>query len=242
MILTSPYRPIVHLEALSRIYGAGEALVRACDGINLTIYPGEYCAIMGQSGSGKTTLMNMIGCLDQPTVGRYYLDGIDVSRIGKNRLARIRNRKIGFIFQQYELLKNLTALENVMLPMMYAGVNRWKRKKCAMAALNRVNMGNRWDKKPSQLSGGQQQRVAVARAIVNRPLLLLADEPTGALDSHSAKEVMQIFLDLHATGITIIMITHSHEVACNTQRIVLISDGKLINDRLSPEELHYEIL
>ncbi|MEO0984559.1 MAG: ABC transporter ATP-binding protein [Cyanobacteria bacterium J06639_14] len=229
-----PGRPIVQFERVSRIYGSGEAAVRACDSITLAIQRGEYCAIMGQSGSGKTTVMNIIGCLDRPTSGRYFLDGVDVSRIGKNRLARIRNQKIGFVFQRYELLSNLTALENVILPMMYAGISMRERRRRAEAALTRMGLGNRLDKRPSQLSGGQQQRVAIARAIVNRPLLLLADEPTGALDTHSAQEVMTIFDELYASGITIVMVTHAHEVACYSKRIIQVSDGHIVNAYLDP--------
>jgi len=171
---------VIAMEQVSRVYGSGEAVVRACDRINLTIRPGEYCAIMGQSGSGKSTLMNIIGCLDRPTSGQYLLDGTDVATINKTRLTRLRNRKIGFVFQRYELLANLTALENVILPMMYAGLGRSQRRRRAEAALTHMGLANRMDKRPSQLSGGQQQRVAIARAIVNQPVLLLADEPTGA--------------------------------------------------------------
>lgn len=227
-------QPVIQLQQICRIYGSGEAVIRACDRIDLSIYPGEYCAIMGQSGSGKTTLMNIIGCLDKPTSGRYRLDGIDVSNLGKNQLARIRNQKIGFVFQRYELLPNLTALENVILPMMYAGLGRRDRRQRAIAALSRVGLANRLHKKPTQLSGGQQQRVAIARAIVNRPKLLLADEPTGALDSHSAEEVMSLFESLHRSGMTLVMVTHSHEVACYSQRLVTVSDGKILQDNPTP--------
>lgn len=222
-------RSLIHLEQVSRVYGKGEAAVTACDAISLSIGQGEYCAIMGQSGSGKTTLMNIIGCLDRPTSGRYFLDGTDVSRIGKNRLARIRNQKIGFVFQRYELLSNLTALENVMLPMVYGGIGGAARRQRAEAALIRMGLGHRLDKRPSQLSGGQQQRVAIARAIVNRPLLLLADEPTGALDTHSAQEVIAIFGELHQSGITIVMVTHEHDIAANSKRIILVSDGQVMH-------------
>ena len=225
------------MEHLSRVFGTGEAAVRACDRIDLTIYPGEYCAIMGQSGSGKSTLMNIIGCLDRPTSGRYWLDGTDVSTVGKTRLTRLRNRKLGFVFQRYELLPNLTALENVILPMMYAGVGRVVRRRRAEAALTHMGLANRMDKRPSQLSGGQQQRVAIARAIVNQPVLLLADEPTGALDSQSAAEVLGIFQALHQRGITIVMVTHSHEVASHSQRIIMMSDGQVTHAHLSPAEL-----
>ncbi|MBD1872406.1 ABC transporter ATP-binding protein [Nodosilinea sp. FACHB-131] len=236
----SPYSPsaaVITMENVSRVFGSGEAAVRACDRINITIHPGEYCAIMGQSGSGKSTLMNIIGCLDRPTRGRYLLDGTDVSTVDKNRLTRIRNRKIGFIFQRYELLPNLTALENVILPMMYAGLGRSVRQRRAAAALTHMGLANRMDKRPSQLSGGQQQRVAIARAIVNQPVLLLADEPTGALDSQSATEVLSIFEALHQRGITIVMVTHSHEVARHSQRIIMMSDGQVTDAHLSPAEL-----
>ena len=228
-------RAAIRLENVYRIYGSGEVAVRACDRVNLSIESGEYCAIMGQSGSGKTTLMNLIGCLDRPTAGRYFLDGVDISKIGKHRLARIRNRKIGFVFQRYELLSNLTALDNVILPMMYAGVGMAERRKRAIAALSRMGLSHRLDKKPSQLSGGQQQRVAIARAIVNRPVLLLADEPTGALDTHSAKEVIQIFQALNAIGMTVVVVTHSREVACYSRRIIMMSDGKVLKDDMTPE-------
>ncbi len=229
--------PVIAMEAVSRVYGTGEAVVRACDRITFTIQPGEYCAIMGQSGSGKSTLMNIIGCLDRPTSGRYLLDGMDVALMNRTRLTRLRNRKIGFIFQRYELLPNLTALENVILPMMYAGVRRSGRRQRAEAALTHMGLANRMDKRPPQLSGGQQQRVAIARAIVNQPALLLADEPTGALDSHSAAEVLGIFAALHQRGITIVMVTHSHEVASHSQRIIMMSDGQVTNAHLSPADL-----
>jgi putative ABC transport system ATP-binding protein len=222
--------PVIQLRSVYRIYGSGEVAVRACDNVHLTIQAGEYCSIMGQSGSGKTTLMNLIGCLDRPTAGRYCLDGVDVSKIGKHQLARIRNRKIGFVFQRYELLSNLTALDNVILPMMYAGMSMASRRRRAIAALTRMGLGDRLDKRPSQLSGGQQQRVAIARAIVNRPVLLLADEPTGALDTQSAKEVISIFEDLHAVGMTIVLVTHSPEVASYSQRTITMRDGKVIKD------------
>lgn len=232
---TTVPKAVIQLDSIYRIYGTGDVALRACDNVGLSINHGEYCSIMGQSGSGKTTLMNLIGCLDRPTAGRYRLDGIDVSTLGKRRLARIRNRKIGFVFQRYELLSNLTALENVILPMMYAGISMVARKKRAISALSRMGLGNRLDKKPYQLSGGQQQRVAIARAIVNRPVLLLADEPTGALDTQSAKEVISIFQDLHASGMTIVTVTHSREVACYSQRIIMMRDGKILKDNITPE-------
>lgn len=233
---TAEAQPVIRLENISRTYGQGETLIRACDRISLTIHPGEYCAIIGQSGSGKSTLMNLIGCLDRPTSGRYYLDGIEVSNFSKRRLARIRNRKLGFVFQRYELLPNLTALENVILPMMYGGVGRSLRRKRAEYALQRVGLGDRLHKKPGQLSGGQQQRVAIARALVNRPVLLLADEPTGALDTQSARVITQIFDELHASGMTLIVVTHSQEVASYSQRAIRISDGRVVSDSRLPAQ------
>lgn len=230
-------QPVIQLENVYRIYGSGAVAIRACNNVNLTIHAGEYCAIMGPSGSGKTTLMNLIGCLDRPTSGRYALDGIAVAKLSKHRLARIRNRKIGFVFQRYELLSDLTALDNVILPMMYAGIGIATRKKRAIAALSRMGLGDRLDKRPSQLSGGQQQRVAIARAIVNHPVLLLADEPTGALDTHSAKEVINIFQDLHTSGMTVVVVTHSREVACYSQRIIMMSDGKVSKDNMVPADI-----
>ncbi len=229
-------REIVTLENISRVFGRGEAAVRACDRINLSVNLGEYCAIMGQSGSGKSSLMNLIGCLDRPSHGRYWLDGVDVSRLNKTQLARVRNRKIGFVFQRYELLPNLTALDNVILPLMYAGLAPSLRRRRAIAALGYLGLGHRLDRRPSQLSGGQQQRVAIARAIVTRPVLLLADEPTGALDSQSASEVLDIFRALHQQEITIIMVTHSLEVARHSQRIITMADGQIINPYLDPAE------
>ena len=236
----APTQPVVALEQISRVYGTGEAMVRACDRMSLTIQRGEYCAILGESGSGNTTLMNIIGCLDRPSSGRYRLNGVDVSQLGKNRLARIRNQNIGFVFQRYELLNGLTALENVILPMMYTGIGRSQRRQLAADALGRMGLGNRLDKRPTQLSGGQQQRVAIARAIVNRPLILLADEPTGALDTHSAEAVMEIFAELYQAGTTIVMVTHSHEVACYSKRIIQVSDGRILHDRVSPADLPQE--
>lgn len=227
-------QPVIRLENLSRVFGSGEAAVRACDRVTLSIYPGEYCAVMGQSGSGKSTLMNLIGCLDRPTSGRYWLDGVDVSNLDKTRLTRVRNRKIGFIFQRYELLPNLTALENVMLPMMYAGVGRGQRQRRAIQALGYMGLSNRMDKRPAQLSGGQQQRVAIARALVNQPSLLLADEPTGALDSASAAEVLSIFARLNQQGITLVTVTHAYEVASQSQRIITMSDGQITQAHLRP--------
>lgn len=228
---------IVRLENISKIYGAGETEVRALADVNLIVEAGEYCAIMGASGSGKSTAMNVIGCLDRPTSGHYYLDTVDVAALDDGDLASIRNLKIGFVFQQFHLLSQLSALENVMLPMVYASVSAKERRDRATVALQRVGLENRLNNRPNQLSGGQQQRVAIARAIVNRPVLLLADEPTGALDSRTTTEVMDIFNELNATGITIIMVTHESDVARQTKRIVWFRDGQVVHSHLTPAEV-----
>lgn len=228
---------IIRLEHISKIYGSGNTEVFALQDVNLTVEAGEYCAIMGPSGSGKSTAMNVIGCLDRPTSGRYYLDGVDVAGLADSELAHVRNRKLGFVFQQFHLLPQLTALENVMLPMVYGGVPPKERKDRAAEALTRVGLANRLNNKPTQLSGGQQQRVAIARAIVNRPVMLLADEPTGALDSHTTQEVMNIFAELNASGITVVMVTHEPEVARLTRRVVWFRDGQVVHDHLAPADL-----
>ena len=228
---------IVRLEEVSKIYGSGNTTVHALDKVNLVVNQGEYCSIMGASGSGKSTAMNIIGCLDRPTAGNYYLDGMDVSRLEDEQLAVIRNRKIGFVFQQFHLLPQMTALENVMLPMIYAGIPPAERRDRALDALIKLGLGDRLHNKPNQLSGGQQQRVAISRAIVNKPLLLLADEPTGALDSRTTQEVLEIFQELHNSGITVIMVTHETEVARQTQRIIWFKDGKVIYPNLTPQEM-----
>ena len=228
---------IIRLEAVEKIYGSDNTEVRALDRVDLTIERGEYCSIMGASGSGKSTVMNIIGCLDRPTSGRYYLDNLSVSTLADEQLADIRNRKIGFVFQQFHLLPQISALENVMLPMIYAGKSSKERRELAMAALERVGLSNRVNNRPNQLSGGQQQRVAIARAIVNQPLLLLADEPTGALDSQTTKEVLDIFGELHSSGITVVMVTHETEVAKLTERIIWFKDGRIVHSHLTPEEM-----
>ncbi|HEY9640828.1 MAG TPA: ABC transporter ATP-binding protein [Coleofasciculaceae cyanobacterium] len=228
---------IIRLEHVFKTYGSGDIQVNALSDVNLTIEAGEYCAIMGPSGSGKSTAMNVIGCLDRPTAGAYYLDGMDVSCLSDAELAHIRNRKLGFVFQQFHLLPQLSAMENVMLPMVYAGVATAERKERAAEALTRVGLANRLNNRPNQLSGGQQQRVAIARAIVNRPVLLLADEPTGALDSQTTQEVMNIFSELNASGITVVMVTHEPEVARLSRRVVWFRDGQVVHAHLAPEEL-----
>ncbi|MBD1869871.1 ABC transporter ATP-binding protein [Cyanobacteria bacterium FACHB-471] len=230
-------KAIIQLEHISKVYGSGNTEVRALSGVSLTVEAGEYCAIMGASGSGKSTAMNVIGCLDRPTDGCYYLDGVDVAGLEDTELAHIRNRKIGFVFQQFHLLPQLTAMENVMLPMVYAGIPNRDRQDRAAEALTRVGLANRLNNKPTQLSGGQQQRVAIARAIVNQPVLLLADEPTGALDSHTTQEVMNIFGELNASGITVVMVTHESEVAKMSKRVVWFRDGNVIHSHLAPEDL-----
>ncbi|MFB2839434.1 ABC transporter ATP-binding protein [Floridanema evergladense] len=228
---------VIRLENISKVYGSGDTEVKALQEVNLIVEEGEYCSIMGASGSGKSTAMNIIGCLDRPTSGNYYLDRVDVSQLPDAELAKIRNQKLGFVFQQFHLLPQLTALENVMLPMVYAGVPGGERKERAVEALTRVGLAQRLNNKPNQLSGGQQQRVAIARAIVNRPVLLLADEPTGALDSKTTQEVMDIFTELNESGITVVMVTHEPEVAKQTNRIVWFRDGQVLHSHLTPEEI-----
>jgi len=232
-------REIVRLTDVCKYYGQDDTLVKALDDVSFVIKEGEYCAIMGASGSGKSTCMNIIGCLDSSTSGQYFLDEEDVSDMEERDLAGVRNLKIGFVFQQYHLLAQLSALENVMLPMAYANVRPKEQKERAAAALKRVAMGHRLNNRPNQMSGGQQQRVAIARAIVNNPVMLLADEPTGALDSHTTAEVMELFGELNTSGITVIMVTHEADVARNTQRIIWFRDGQIVNDRLSPSDLNH---
>lgn len=234
----NPEQAIIRLEQITKFYGEGETEVRALDGVDLVVNPGEYCSIMGASGSGKSTMMNMIGCLDRPTSGQYFLDGVDVAQLTDTELALVRNRKIGFVFQQFHLLSQVSALENVMLPMVYANVPVKERKERGKAALERVGLGDRIHNKPTQLSGGQQQRVAIARAIVNEPVLLLADEPTGALDTKTTNEILDIFSTLNASGMTVVMVTHEPEVAKTTQRVVWFRDGQVVHAHLDPEELH----
>ena len=228
---------IIRLENIFKIYGSGETEVKALNDVSLIVRQAEYCSIMGPSGSGKSTAMNIIGCLDRPTSGNYYLDNLNVAQMDDTQLAHIRNKKLGFVFQQFHLLPQLSALENVTLPMVYASLPKSERLEKAAEALKRVGLGNRMENKPNQLSGGQQQRVAIARSIVNRPVVLLADEPTGALDSRTTQEVLDIFGELNASGITVIMVTHEPEVARQTERIVWFRDGEVVESNLTPADL-----
>lgn len=223
--------PLVEITSMCKYYTSGEAEVRALDGVDLSIERGEYLAILGPSGSGKSTLMNMLGCLDTPTRGDYHLDGSDVAKLEANQLAAIRNQNIGFVFQSFNLLEYASALDNVALPLVYAGVSAKQRKQRAAALLEQVGLGDRLDHKPNQLSGGQKQRVAIARALVNDPQIILADEPTGALDSKSGAEIEALFNQLHSEGRTIIIVTHDNALAERTKRIITIKDGKIIADR-----------
>ena len=221
-------KKLIKLENIYKIYGSGDIEIHALSGVNLEIESGEYCAIMGSSGSGKSTMMNILGCLDRPTSGNYYLNGENVASLSSKQLAKVRNLQIGFVFQQFHLLPQLTALENVMLPMIYAGLPKTEQQKRAISALTKVGLKHRLENKPNQLSGGQQQRVAIARAIVNNPLILLADEPTGALDSETTRDIMKIFHQLNIEEkMTIILVTHEQDVAQESQKIIHFVDGKI---------------
>ncbi len=222
-------KEIIRVEGLEKIYHVGEQEVRALDGLDLTIKKGEYVAIMGPSGSGKSTLMNILGCLDTPSAGKYILNGNDVTLLD-GELAQIRNREIGFVFQSFNLLPRYTALENVELPMMYAGISKDERRKRGMQALGEVGLQDRMDHLPNQLSGGQRQRVALARAMVNNPSIILADEPTGNLDSRTSYEIMELFGRVHRGGNTVIVVTHEDDIAAYAQRVITLKDGKIYSD------------
>jgi putative ABC transport system ATP-binding protein len=222
--------PLIVLDSVSRVYATGAVDVIALGGVSLTIRSGELCAIVGASGSGKSTLLNLIGTLDRPTGGRYFLDGEAVEELDDDSLAAIRNEKLGFVFQSFNLLARETALDNVELPLIYARISRRERRARALRALDRVGLADRTDHLPSELSGGQQQRVAIARAIVNRPALLLADEPTGALDSRTAREILALFHSLHREGMTIVIVTHDPSVAAEAERVVTVQDGAIASD------------
>ena len=221
-------KKVATLKKVSKMYGKDELIVKALDNVNLDIYKGDYLAVMGASGSGKSTAMNIIGCLDRPSRGIYKLNGTPVENLSDDQLAELRNQKLGFVFQQFHLLSDATALENVLLPMIYAGVNPMEREERAKNALDKVGLSERVNNRPNQLSGGQQQRVAIARAIINNPALLLADEPTGALDSKTTEDVLDLFDKLHESGITIILVTHEDEVASRAKKIARFKDGKII--------------
>lgn len=221
---------LIHIENMKKIYNPGENEVRALDGIDLDIEKGDLVAIVGHSGSGKSTLMNMLGCLDTPTSGKYVLDGQDVASMTDNQLADVRNKEIGFIFQGFNLISNLDAVGNVELPLVYRGVSKNERKQLAMEALKSVGLEDRMKHKPNEMSGGQQQRVAVARAVAAKPPIILADEPTGNLDTKSTQEIMEILKELHRSGRTVIIITHDEEIASQAHRVIRILDGRIEKD------------
>lgn len=237
---TNPYvtenvnEELIRLENLVKIYDTGAIKVLGLKKINLTIRRGEFVAIMGHSGSGKSTLMNILGCLDRPTMGHYYLDGIDTASLGSEELSAIRNLKIGFVFQSFNLISRTTALKNVELPMTYARIPKRKRSERAMELLECVGLGARWSHMPNELSGGQRQRVAIARALANEPPLILADEPTGNLDTAASIEIMEIFSELHKAGATVVVVTHEENIAAFTERIIRFSDGQIVSDEKNP--------
>ena len=224
---------LIEIKDMYKIYNPGENEVRALDGINLSIEDGEFVAIVGHSGSGKSTFMNMLGCLDVPTSGEYYLDGVNVATLGDDELSDIRNKKIGFIFQGFNLIPSLNAVENVELPLIYRGMGKEERKRLAVEALTRVGLEKRLTHRPMQMSGGQQQRVAIARAIAARPPMILADEPPGNLDTKSGVDVMNILRELWREGRTIVLITHDNEIAASARRVVRIIDGKIVEDYIN---------
>jgi putative ABC transport system ATP-binding protein len=228
---------IIKIENLSKVYDTGKIQVEALRGVNFEVNEKEYLSVMGASGSGKSTLMNILGCLDRLTTGKYILGGQDVSTMDGDALAIVRNKKIGFVFQAFNLLPRLTALDNVALPMMYAGMSKADRIKAAKIALKRVGLEERMDHKPNELSGGQKQRVAIARALVNNPTIILADEPTGNLDTKSSEEIMEIFEGLNDEGATILMVTHEHDIAMHTKRSIVFRDGQIISDKINENRI-----
>jgi len=230
---------LIEISDLTKVYGSGEIAVHALRGVNVSIEKGEFIAIMGPSGSGKSTLMNILGCLDRPTSGAYVLDGEDVSRLSKNKLASVRNRKIGFVFQSYNLLPRLSATKNVMMPLLYNGHQHLSDKECharAIAALESVGLSDRAHHRPNELSGGQQQRVAIARALINEPSIILADEPTGNLDTQSSEEIIELLHQLHDQGATIVMVTHEPGIADHAERVIYLRDGEIASDELNGAE------
>jgi putative ABC transport system ATP-binding protein len=230
---TAMQQPIIEIKDLKRDFMLGSEIIRVLKGIDLTINKGEYVALMGPSGSGKSTFMNMLGCLDTPTSGNYTLNGKDVSQMKDDELAEIRNKEIGFVFQTFNLLPRTTALDNVALPMVYAGFNKAERVARASKVLTQVGLDDRMDHKPNQLSGGQRQRVAVARALVNHPSIILADEPTGNLDSKTSVEIMKLFGDIHASGNTVILVTHEEDIAAYAHRVIRLRDGIIESDNVN---------
>src|ERR1051326_5158039 len=234
--------PLIKLENFSKTYHTGEVDVHAVRGVSLEIFPGAFGAVMGASGSGKSTLMNTVGCLDRPTGGKYWLDGVEIGELDRDDLAALRNEKIGFVFQGFNLLSRTSALENIELPMLYSrsGMSGREQRKRAMNALEMVGLGERADHHPNQLSGGQQQRVAIARALVNQPRLILADEPTGNLDTQTSIEIMGVFQNLNRSGITIVMVTHELDIAHYTRRMVVMRDGKVVGDTAVTDRLFAE--
>jgi putative ABC transport system ATP-binding protein len=231
---------VIRLHDIRRVYKVGTEQIRALDGVDLEICQNEYVAVMGHSGSGKSTLMNLLGCLDRASGGVYELDGLDTTRMSNSKLAQIRNGKIGFVFQSFELLPRFSALKNVELPLIYSRQVIWNRKELAHKALERVGLGERMNHRPNQLSGGEKQRVAVARALINNPAILLADEPTGNLDTKTSEEILALFSRLHDEGQTIIMVTHEADVACHAKRIIRMRDGKVISDLPTEQDAVWE--
>ena len=227
---TGEKRPIIHLEGIRKNYYMGKNVLEVLKGVSLDIFKNEYVALMGPSGSGKSTLMNILGCLDTPTAGKYILNQLDVSKMEDNALAEVRNKKIGFVFQQFNLLPRLTALENVALPLVYAGMSKKQRNEKAMHVLDMVNLSDRSHHRPNELSGGQSQRVAIARALVNDPALILADEPTGNLDTKTSYEIMEIFNTIYSGGNTIVLVTHEEDIANHAHRIIRLRDGVIEKD------------
>jgi putative ABC transport system ATP-binding protein len=235
-----PMRKLIEITNLTKVYGVGNVAVHALRGVTATVEQGEFVAIMGSSGSGKSTLMNILGCLDRPTSGTYILDGEDVSRLSKNQLASVRNKKIGFVFQSYNLLPRITAVKNVTLPMMYngySGKSDKERTERATMMLESVGLAERACHKPNELSGGQQQRVAIARALVNHPSIILADEPTGNLDTRSSMEIMDLLRELHDQGVTIVMVTHEVDIAACAGRVMYLQDGQIVSDRMDANSI-----
>lgn len=230
---------IIDIKDITRDFPLGSEIVKVLKGIDLTINKGEYVALMGPSGSGKSTLMNILGCLDTPTSGSYILNGKDASKMHDDELAEIRNKEIGFVFQTFNLLPRTTALDNVALPMVYAGYNKTERKERATEVLKQVGLGDRMDHEPNQLSGGQRQRVAVARALVNKPSIILADEPTGNLDSKTSIEIMNLFNEIHTNGNTVILVTHEEDIAAYAHRVIRLRDGIIESDNLNEKHLIY---